>query len=554
MQTIVPLACFLSVIRPPGIQYEDAVLQIAPVDKSKCPFIKDGNDIGFQLFTKHNPTTYQELKIGDDELLFASNMDFHAPTVIYFHAFMEQPSDGSAIMIREAYMLRGDTNMIMIDARHLEAGPWYFTAAQNTWYIGRFAAQFIDYMVSRGLNLNNTHLVGHSLGAQAAGVAGSAIQSGRVARITGLDPALPLFTGLPPEQRLDSSDALFVDVIHTDAGIFGVKEPIGHVDFYPNGGHSPQPGCELEVVIPKKLLLNKCDGTEQTSGYYSYYLTSNQHHRDRSEQNEINQYNTSTTEGEIEIFLNKNGKYLSLTQKHRYNSNGKQKGIKKYQQNYIEVKTDNESINGQKRVQRDTRETVTYTKEILKKANKHSHHLHEHITSNNDKTNNTIKKNTEIAKDALNLNDGNESNVTIKEISTSERKENIDNSMNVTPNATITNEPKNRQKRFLSLFKTNNNYGSDNILFKAFSFLLNKGKNIIPVISVVREINTLVKSANGELSHITKESNKYIGSNAPELKPITYTLELGTDKGVVAFVKRLLGVTQKGDKLTIGSR
>lgn len=37
---------------PPGIQYEDAVLQIAPVDKSKCPFIKDGNDIGFQLFTK----------------------------------------------------------------------------------------------------------------------------------------------------------------------------------------------------------------------------------------------------------------------------------------------------------------------------------------------------------------------------------------------------------------------------------------------------------------------------------------------------------------------
>ncbi|XP_075989173.1 pancreatic lipase-related protein 2-like isoform X2 [Anticarsia gemmatalis] len=257
MQSMVPLACFLSVIRPPGVQYEDALLQIAPVDKSKCPFIKDGNDIGFQLFTRHNPTAYQELKIGDDESLFASNMDFHAPTVMYFHAFMEQPDDGSGIMVREAYMQRGDTNVIMIDAHHLEAGPWYFTAAQNTWYIGRFAAQFIDYMVSRGLNLNNTHLVGHSLGAQAAGVAGSAIKSGRVSRITGLDPALPLFSGLPLEQRLDRSDAQFVDVIHTDAGIFGYKEPVGHVDFYPNGGKSPQPGCELEVVIPKQLLLNK---------------------------------------------------------------------------------------------------------------------------------------------------------------------------------------------------------------------------------------------------------------------------------------------------------
>lgn len=44
---------------------------------------------------------------------------------------------------------------------------------------------------------------------------------GRVARITGLDPALPLFEGLPIDQRLDASDAEFVDVIHTDAGIFG---------------------------------------------------------------------------------------------------------------------------------------------------------------------------------------------------------------------------------------------------------------------------------------------------------------------------------------------
>ena len=48
-----------------------------------------------------------------------------------------------------AYMQRGDTNVIMVDARRLEAGPWYFTAAQNTWYIGQHAAAFIDYLVSR---------------------------------------------------------------------------------------------------------------------------------------------------------------------------------------------------------------------------------------------------------------------------------------------------------------------------------------------------------------------------------------------------------------------
>lgn len=53
------------------------------------------------VYCRHNPTVYQELMVNDDERLFASNMDFGAPTVLYFHAFMEQPDDGSAVMMRE---------------------------------------------------------------------------------------------------------------------------------------------------------------------------------------------------------------------------------------------------------------------------------------------------------------------------------------------------------------------------------------------------------------------------------------------------------------------
>ncbi|CAG2174222.1 unnamed protein product [Oppiella nova] len=63
----------------------------------------------------------------------------------------------------------------------------------------------------------------------------------------GLDPAEPYFQNTDPRVRLDKNDALFVDVIHTDAssiitGGFGMSQGCGHVDFYPNGGWR-QPGC-----------------------------------------------------------------------------------------------------------------------------------------------------------------------------------------------------------------------------------------------------------------------------------------------------------------------
>lgn len=52
--------------------------------------------------------------------------------------------------------------------------------------------------------------------------------------------AEPFFANTEPIVRLDQSDAKYVDVIHSDIayivnGGFGLKQKIGHVDFYPNG-------------------------------------------------------------------------------------------------------------------------------------------------------------------------------------------------------------------------------------------------------------------------------------------------------------------------------
>lgn len=58
----------------------------------------------------------------------------------------------------------------------------------------------------------------------------------------GLDPALPLFITASTRDKLDESDANFVDVIHSNALVQGKIERCGHADFYMNGGII-QPGC-----------------------------------------------------------------------------------------------------------------------------------------------------------------------------------------------------------------------------------------------------------------------------------------------------------------------
>ena len=126
--------------------------------------------------------------------------------------------------------------------------PFYNIAAANTKPVGYLTADLIEFLVNQGgAPMSSFHPVGFSLGAQVAGHLGYKLGgAGTLARITGLDPAGFLFHNVPPSERLDPSDAAFVDVVHSAGLWIGMDEAVGHVDFYPNQGHHPQPGCEDE--------------------------------------------------------------------------------------------------------------------------------------------------------------------------------------------------------------------------------------------------------------------------------------------------------------------
>lgn len=94
-------------------------------------------------------------------------------------------------------------------------GPCYPSAVHNVKHIGDCVGQLVNRILDSGTE--NIHLIGFSLGAQVTNYAAKAVAPFRLPRITGLDPAMPLFITSGPDDKLDASDADFVDVIHTNA-------------------------------------------------------------------------------------------------------------------------------------------------------------------------------------------------------------------------------------------------------------------------------------------------------------------------------------------------
>lgn len=109
-------------------------------------------------------------------------------------------------------------------------------------------AEVILNLFDAGLDADNFHIVAHSLGAQMSGIIGRNVikKSGgdvKIARISGLDPAFPSFYPSIGTSPINKKDAKFVDIIHTDAWLYGAPISTGTIDFWPNGGRTLQPGC-----------------------------------------------------------------------------------------------------------------------------------------------------------------------------------------------------------------------------------------------------------------------------------------------------------------------
>ncbi|XP_057704714.1 inactive pancreatic lipase-related protein 1-like [Corythoichthys intestinalis] len=208
----------------------------------------------FLLFTQRN-RYYQEIK--PDSTIHASNYGGMRKTRVVIPGYLQKGDEDWPQEMCKVMLMWENVNCIAVEWKNGVKTHQYAQAANN----GRvLAAQVASMMTFLMGNYKQTagkfHIIGHSLGAHVAGEIGSRI--GGIARITGLDPVEPYFHDTNAAVRLDTTDATFVDVIHTDGNPFntklglGMSHPIGHIDFYPNGGDQ-MPGCKVNKGRPTDL-------------------------------------------------------------------------------------------------------------------------------------------------------------------------------------------------------------------------------------------------------------------------------------------------------------
>ncbi|XP_066937297.1 uncharacterized protein [Macrobrachium rosenbergii] len=200
----------------------------------------------FLLFTRERRDREKVIKSQNISTILDSHFNTSRPTKMLIHGFGSSCYSVWIREMKEIILKLMDVNIICVNWQKGAEVPNYVRAASNTRLVGRQVAVLIQ-QINDFLNttLDDFHLIGFSLGAHVSGHAGAHLKN--LSRISGLDPAGPLFESYSPSVRLDETDARFVDVIHTNAdsllmGGLGAFEAMGHVDFYPNGGKM-QNGC-----------------------------------------------------------------------------------------------------------------------------------------------------------------------------------------------------------------------------------------------------------------------------------------------------------------------
>ncbi|XP_032989930.1 phospholipase A1 member A isoform X2 [Rhinolophus ferrumequinum] len=218
----------------------------SPTQQPKCTDFQNANllqgtnlKVQFLLFTHSDPSCGKLVEESSDIQRSGFNATLGTKLIIHgFRALGTKPAWIGKFV--RALLRSADANVIAVDWVYGASGV-YYSAVENVVKLGIEISRFLSKLLALGVSESAVHIIGVSLGAHVGGMVGH-FYKGQLGWITGLDPAGPEYTRASLEERLDPGDALFVEAIHTDTDNLGIRIPVGHVDYYVNGGQD-QPGC-----------------------------------------------------------------------------------------------------------------------------------------------------------------------------------------------------------------------------------------------------------------------------------------------------------------------
>lgn len=190
------------------------------------PVFGDGKQTYFlaQLYTR-NSTHSRVLRYNQ-----ADDLEYFDPKrntkVIISGAYPDHSKPTTLTRLKNALLTNYDINVIVVS---------FGDDGIDVQTVGLKIGRLLEDISSKtGAQFETFHLIGHSVGAHVASVAGKYL-IGRLGQITALDPS-------EESKKLDYADARFIDVYHTDIHGYGLETEIGHINIYVNNG-GPQPGC-----------------------------------------------------------------------------------------------------------------------------------------------------------------------------------------------------------------------------------------------------------------------------------------------------------------------
>jgi len=195
----------------------------------------DENDVKFRFYSPLAGDSYQVHSFPFLSPPPPSSFSSSRPTKLVAHG--NKGLTDVDLLLNQAYREAGiDCNLVGIDWRELD-GSAHLRVVQA----GQQTGRLVECLVKEfGLRVEDIHCIGFSYGAHVVANASKEVQKlgqKRIPRITALDPGRHGFDQESADNiRLGKEDGDLVDIIHTSK--IGFLDPLGHLDFYPNGGES----------------------------------------------------------------------------------------------------------------------------------------------------------------------------------------------------------------------------------------------------------------------------------------------------------------------------